>query len=696
MKKHPVRFALRTAGRLRRISPPLLISPVILLMFFVFAGDGFSGRKAISGSPAFAVRPAAGQPKFVGGPIDISPNYSGSGTTIGQGNSISTYYNPGTGEYVAGETGPDVVYCFTLDSLSDVVITLAASVDLDLFLLNAPSPNNVVAWSLSWGGDEEIRGTFPAGTYYIAIDGYGGAAGSYTLTVSSDAPPPTPVPRPTGPPGTNRYGLMVGIDHYATAYGPGDLPSCINDANGFGDGLLRDGYRWNPATITTLTDSTATKAAIRGQLSGLAGSAAGGELVVYFHSSHGGTNGDTNAYLCSYNADYNDWELAADLANFADGVAVIIVLDACYSGGMFKERGELVWPFAKNVLKELARIKRVKGIAKGPSVGFMTACDYYEYCNAGDPYSLFTGYLIEGFTHADANGDGNVTFKELFDYAEPRALAENPFQHAQSDNDPLLAATVAVGGALESLVIDSGDYDGDGTSDLAVFRPASGLWAVRGITRAYFGSSGDLPVPGDFDGNGTTDIAVFRPGSGLWAIKGGARVYFGGSGDIPVPGDYAGSGTSAVGIYRASSGLWAIKGVTRTYFGGTGDTPVPGYYGTSGKKIIGIFRPSSGLWAIQGIPRRYFGSTGDIPVPGDYDGSGGWAPGIFRASSGLWAVKGVTRAYFGGSSDSPFPGDYRGDGTDCLGIFRGTSGLWAIKGVTRAYFGGSSDIPVTR
>lgn len=240
------------------------------------------------------------------------------------------------------------------------------------------------------------------------------------------------------------------------------------------------------------------------------------------------------------------------------------------------------------------------------------------------------------------------------------------------------------------------DFNGDGTSDIAVFRPASGLWAVKGVTRAYFGSSLDLPVSGDYTGDGTTKMAIFRKSSGLWAVRGGGRVYFGSAGDLPVPGDYAGSGTTAVGIYRASSGLWAIKGVTRAYFGGASDSPVPGYYGPGGKKSIAIFRPGSGLWAVKGVTRTYFGSFRDTPVPGDYSGDGRWDLGIFRPTSGLWAVKGVTRAYFGGPADSPIPGGYRGDRRDYMGIYRSASGLWAIKGVTRSYFGGSTDIPVTR
>ncbi|HDL64684.1 MAG TPA: hypothetical protein ENH12_04765, partial [Proteobacteria bacterium] len=104
------------------------------------------------------------------------------------------------------------------------------------------------------------------------------------------------------------------------------------------------------------------------------------------------------------------------------------------------------------------------------------------------------------------------------------------------------------------------DYDGDGTSDIAIFRSASGLWAVRSVTRVYFGALTDETVPGDYDGDRTTDIGVFRPSSGLWALRSVSRIYFGGPADETVPGDYDGSGTWSVGIFRPTSGLWAIRG----------------------------------------------------------------------------------------------------------------------------------------
>ena len=258
--------------------------------------------------------------------------------------------------------------------------------------------------------------------------------------------------------------------------------------------------------------------------------------------------------------------------------------------------------------------------------------------------------------------------------------------------------------ATPYLAIDSGDYNGDGLSDIAVFRPENGLWAVRGLGRTYFGRMGDVPVSGDYDGDGVTDIAVFQPQSGLWAVKNLTRLYFGGNGDIPVPGDYAGDGTARPGIFQPASGLWAVRGLTRAYFGRSEDLPVPGDYAGDGSADIAVFRPSTGLWAVRGLTRAYFGRAGDYPVPGAYRwyASGKTASpfrdgiAIFRPDTGLWAIRGGSRFYFGATLDIPIRGDFDGDSLDETAVFRPETGLWAIRGVTRAYFGSGSDLPVTR
>ena len=50
-----------------------------------------------------------------------------------------------------------------------------------------------------------------------------------------------------------------------------------------------------------------------------------------------------------------------------------------------------------------------------------------------------------------------------------------------------------------------------------------GVWCILnssngGMTQTSWGISGDVPVPGDYDGDGKTDIAVWRPSEGYWWI----------------------------------------------------------------------------------------------------------------------------------------------------------------------------------
>jgi hypothetical protein len=203
-----------------------------------------------------------------------------------------------------------------------------------------------------------------------------------------------------------------------------------------------------------------------------------------------------------------------------------------------------------------------------------------------------------------------------------------------------------------------GDYNGDGITDVAVFRPSTGEWFVRNQFTVVWGGSGDIPVPGDYNGDGITDVAVFRPSTGEWFVRGQFTMQWGGSGDIPVPGDYNGDGITDVAIYRPGTGQWWITGHGPGFpavvgFGAAGDIPVPGDYNGDGLTDIAVFRPSTGEWLVQGLFTVVFGVSGDIPVPADFNGDGVLDLAVYRPSTGEWWIRNQSTIAWGGAGDIP-------------------------------------------
>ncbi len=240
------------------------------------------------------------------------------------------------------------------------------------------------------------------------------------------------------------------------------------------------------------------------------------------------------------------------------------------------------------------------------------------------------------------------------------------------------------------------DFNGDGSTDIAVFRPSEGMWYAQGQPAVMWGASTDTPVAQDYSGDGLTDIAVFRPAEGMWYIQGLPFTMWGMTGDIPVPGDYNNDGSADIAVFRPSEGMWYVMGQPFTLWGAAGDIPVPGDYNGDGATDIAVFRPSEGAWYIQGQPAVMWGAAGDVPVPGDYNGDGATDVAVFRPSEGMWYIQGLPDTMWGGVGDTPVPGDYNGDGTTDIAVFRASEGMWYIIGQPFTMWGGVGDIPLSQ
>ena len=196
------------------------------------------------------------------------------------------------------------------------------------------------------------------------------------------------------------------------------------------------------------------------------------------------------------------------------------------------------------------------------------------------------------------------------------------------------------------------DHDGDGRTDLVVWRPSDGYWHMLPSTGScpapfetagthhgwpaclrQWGLPGDLPSQGDVDGDGLSDLVVFRPsesawyvhpsGPGDWLVRRFLRrseppqlppteTFFGPS-DIPFVADFDGDRSADLAAWRPSDGNWYMAPSSGSCPASFEDVP----------------------WR-EGVVlcERDWGLPGDVPLVGDLDGDDRVDLTVWRPSNG--------------------------------------------------------------
>jgi exo-beta-1,3-glucanase (GH17 family) len=250
------------------------------------------------------------------------------------------------------------------------------------------------------------------------------------------------------------------------------------------------------------------------------------------------------------------------------------------------------------------------------------------------------------------------------------------------------------------------DFDGDGVSDIAVFR--SGAWLFHDFASGapnsgvWTGSSaGCIPVGMDYDGDGMANFTQFCIGAWHFYNSDGSYnkgIWTGGvAGDRPVPADYDGDGTGDVVVYRG--GAWLFFNFTTGAFDaaksrwtGGGGSCIPAPMDYDGDGSADFTQLCNGAWHFYNSDGSYNkgiwtgGVAGDLPVPADYDGDGtddvvvfrggAWlfydfATGAFDSTKSMWTG---APAHWTGGTSLPAPLDYDGDGAVDFTVYSG--GPW--------------------
>lgn len=267
-----------------------------------------------------------------------------------------------------------------------------------------------------------------AGTYHVVLtvdDDWGGVAEAYVDILVSEQT-------------RTYYAVIVGIaDYYENP-----LQYTDDDAWAFANKLLQSPSMWDADNIILLLNGEATTVSFMASLNAISAVSNPNDVLVIFYSGHGSQWRDLapvdeadgfDEALCFIDRDMTDDSLATLLTNVPVGQLLVLV-DACYSGGQIREKSENgLSPQSVGVglAEDLLRMNSVGGrdledMSRSLVAITASADDESSIESASLQHGVFTYYLLDAMTGlADdyGNRDGLISAEECYEYLAPNVIS---------------------------------------------------------------------------------------------------------------------------------------------------------------------------------------------------------------------------------------------------------------------------------
>jgi uncharacterized caspase-like protein len=227
-----------------------------------------------------------------------------------------------------------------------------------------------------------------------------------------------------------RWAVIIGISSYQDSRIP-KLRYASADARAFYQWIVSKEGTYSPSQVKVLVNKYATGINIKDALFNWLGQALEEDVVTIYFAGHGSPQSPDypdNLFLLPYDTDFSNiastgfpmWDIETALRRFIKSRRVIVIADACHSGGVGQSfdvarrsnRGVKVNRISTK-LNDLSKIG--KGICVISAAGDRQFSQ--ESRKWGGGHGVFTYYLLEGLNgKADYNRNNSVSLGEIIPY----------------------------------------------------------------------------------------------------------------------------------------------------------------------------------------------------------------------------------------------------------------------------------------